>query len=122
MTKSDLLKYIDERLADPHSQGSVGLLMVRQYISDNMEEWIPVSERVPEAYINVFVTVKGHDVIMPKEGETLEQAFERISGTRWVTTGYVDDGGYWNYSDGFPMVVSPIAWMPFHEPWKGEEE
>ena len=38
MTKSDLLNYIDERLSDPHSQGSVGLLMVRQYISDNMED------------------------------------------------------------------------------------
>ena len=39
MTKSDLLKYIDERLADPHSQGSVGLLMVRQYVSDQMEDY-----------------------------------------------------------------------------------
>ena len=38
MTKCDLLKYIDERLADPTTKGSVGLLMVRQYVSDNMEE------------------------------------------------------------------------------------
>lgn len=38
MTKSDLLKYIDERLADPTTKGSVGLLMVRQYVSDNMED------------------------------------------------------------------------------------
>ena len=40
MTKSDLLNYIDERLADPHSQGSVGLLMVRQYVSDNVRDVI----------------------------------------------------------------------------------
>ena len=40
MTKSDLLKYIDERLADPTTKGSVGLLMVRQYVSDNARDVI----------------------------------------------------------------------------------
>lgn len=35
---NNLLKYIDERLADPTTQGSVGLLMVRKYVEDNMED------------------------------------------------------------------------------------
>ena len=38
MTKADLLKYIDERLTQ-RSDGNIGLLMVRQYVSDNMEDY-----------------------------------------------------------------------------------
>lgn len=37
MTKSELLKYIDERLTQ-RSDGNIGLLMVRQYVSENMED------------------------------------------------------------------------------------
>ena len=39
MTKADLLKYIDERL-NQRSDGNIGLLMVRQYVSENMEEMV----------------------------------------------------------------------------------
>lgn len=38
MTKADLLKYIDERLTQ-RSDGNIGLLMVRQYVADNMEDY-----------------------------------------------------------------------------------
>lgn len=38
MTKADLLKYIDERLTQ-RSDGNIGLLMVRQYVEDNMEDY-----------------------------------------------------------------------------------
>ena len=51
MTKSDLLKYIDERLADPTTKGSVGLLMVRQFVSDNMEDY---HEQNLKAYAHDF--------------------------------------------------------------------
>ena len=44
MTKSELLKYIDERLADPTTKGSVGLLMVRQYVSDNVRDVVRCKE------------------------------------------------------------------------------
>lgn len=37
MTKSDLLKYIDTLLTQ-RSDGNIGLLMVRQYVQDNMED------------------------------------------------------------------------------------
>ena len=51
MTKSELLKYIDERLADPTTKGSVGLLMVRQFVSDNMEDY---HEQNLKAYAHDF--------------------------------------------------------------------
>lgn len=46
MTKADLLKYIDERLTQ-RSDGNIGLLMVRQYVEDNMKtgKWIGRHER-----------------------------------------------------------------------------
>lgn len=37
MTKADLLKYIDSMLTQ-RSDGNIGLLMVRQYVEDNMED------------------------------------------------------------------------------------
>lgn len=41
MTKSELLKYIDSMLTQ-RSDGNIGLLMVRQYVEDNMKTgaWI----------------------------------------------------------------------------------
>ncbi len=37
MTKSELLKYIDTMLTQ-RSDGNIGLLRVRQYVEDNMED------------------------------------------------------------------------------------
>lgn len=39
MTKNDLLTYIDNLLTQ-RSDGNIGLLMVRQYVQDNMEEMV----------------------------------------------------------------------------------
>ena len=39
MTKADLLKYIDTMLTQ-RSDGNIGLLMVRQYVSDNVRDVI----------------------------------------------------------------------------------
>jgi len=95
--------------------------MIRKFVEENMHDWIPVSERLPEPYSHVILTIRGTDMIKVQEGETLEQALKRNSQTYWVTTGYLADDG-WNGPDGFPLIVKPIAWMPLPEPWKGEEE
>ena len=87
------------------------------------QRWIPVTERLPEDGVTVWVTIKGHDVIKCEEGETLEQAIARISKIRWVTQGYwsEEEHGWNDPSFGCPLMVKPIAWMPIEtpEPWKG---
>lgn len=85
-------------------------------------EWIKCSERMPEKRLQVWLTIRGHDVIVPMKWETFEQAQERINRIRWVTQGFLGSDG-WYGADGFPMVVTPIAWMPIDcpEPYGGEE-
>ena len=87
--------------------------------------WTPVEQELPEDGVVVWVTIKGHDVIRCEEGETLEQAIDRISKIRWVTQGYwsEEEHGWNDPSFGCPLMVQPIAWMPIDtpEPWRGEE-
>ena len=90
------------------------------------QRWIPCSERLPDDGVEVWVTIKGHDVIRCEEGETLEQAIDRINKIRWVTRGYWSDEEHaWNDpSFGCPLMVKPIAWMPIYEPepYKGDDK
>ena len=90
------------------------------------QRWIPCSERLPEDGATVWVTIKGYDVIRCEDGETLEQAIERINKIRWVTQGYwsEEEHGWNDPSYGSPLVVQPIAWMPIDtpEPYKGGEQ
>ena len=87
------------------------------------QRWIPVTEKLPEDGVTVWVTIKGHDVIRCEEGETLEQAIVRIGKIRWVTQGYwsAEEHGWNDPSFGCPLMVQPIAWMPIDtpEPWQG---
>ena len=82
------------------------------------QQWIPVSEALPKDGVTVWVTIKGHDVIRCEEGETLEQAIDRISKIRWVTQGYwsEEEHGWNDPSYGCPLIVQPIAWMPIDTP------
>lgn len=88
--------------------------------------WIPCGERLPEDGATVWVTIKGHDVIRCEDGETLEQAIERINKIRWVTQGYwsEEEHGWNDPSYGCPLIVQPIAWMPIDtpEPYKEGQE
>ena len=82
--------------------------------------WILCSEILPEPYHRVILTIRGTDMVEVEEGETLEQALKRNSQIYWVTTGYLADVG-WNGLDGFPLIVNPVAWMEFPEPWKEDK-
>ena len=82
------------------------------------QQWISCSEQLPEDGATVWVTIKGHDVIRCEDGETLEQAIERIDKIRWVTQGYwsEEEHGWNDPSYGCPLIVQPIAWMPIDTP------
>ena len=88
------------------------------------QAWVPCSERLPEDGVKVWVTIQGHDVIRCEKGESLEDAIERISKIRWVTTAYwsEDEHGWNDPYFGCPLVVGPIAWMPLPEPYKRREK
>ena len=98
---------------------------IKKIPSVQPQRWIPVSEALPNDGVEVWVTIKGHDVIRCKEGETLEQAIDRINKIRWVTRGYwsEEEHGWNDPSFGCPLIVQPVAWMPIDtpEPWRGEE-
>ena len=85
--------------------------------------WIPVSERLPDDGSEVWVTIKGSDVIKVEAGETIEQAIDRVNRIRWVTRAYwsEEEHGWNDPTFGCPLVVQPIAWMPIEKPEPYEE-
>lgn len=110
--------------ATGHNNGLIKAIDVIKELPSVQPEtrrWIPCSERLPEPYAHVILTIRGTDMIKVEEGETLEEALKRNNQQYWVTIGYLADDG-WNGGDGFPLIVKPIAWMEFPEPWKGEEK
>lgn len=95
---------------------------VKQDKVDKNIGWISVKDRLPEKYETVLVAVAGHDVIIQRDGESLEEAVNRtFREVRYVTTGSIDEDGDWNGPEGYPMMVQPSFWMPFPEPPKEGE-
>ena len=84
-------------------------------------KWIPCSERLPEDGRLVLTTIIGTDIIYLDECETLEDAVKRSMGMKRVSVGFIGSDG-WYGADGYPEIVTPRAWMPLPEPWKGEED
>ena len=85
-------------------------------------KWILCDERLPEEGQMVLTTIRGHDVIIPQEGETIEEAIERIwNDVCYVSIGFIGSDG-WYGADGFPQIVHPIAWMPLPQPYKADRK
>ena len=103
-----------------------GAALAKTYVEQqpSAQQWIPCSERMPEEYEEVWITLRGSDMIVCKDGETLEEAAERV----WkenirVSIGFYGSDG-WYGIDGYPSMISPVAWMPMNEPepYKGDED
>jgi hypothetical protein len=76
-----------------------------------VQKWIPCSERLPEQGERVIVAIFGSDMIMPNEGETLQDAIERSRKEGYITVGFIGSDG-WYGADWFPLMVHPSYWMP----------
>ena len=83
--------------------------------------WISVNEKMPDEGIMVLTAIYGTDVIMPMDGETMEEAVECcLHRPARVSIGFIDQGGYWCGADGWPEVIQPKYWMEMPEPPKEE--
>lgn len=82
-----------------------------------MDGWIKCDEQKPPEGTYVFGAVYGWDVIIPEEGETIQDAVIRnmmehksVKICQWLG----EDEGWWdNYG---MMVVQPLYWMPINRP------
>ncbi len=96
--------------------------VIRQTLKDaelerKKERWIPCSEQLPKKHQMVLTTIIGTDVIRMIPGETFEDALARVRNHVRVSVGYIEDDG-WYGADGFPQIVTPVAWMPMPEPYR----
>lgn len=83
-------------------------------------EWVNCDERLPEEGEMVICLIFGHDVIVQKPGESLEDAIRRTMNVSYTRGGWVGSDG-WYDMDGYPMVISPSYWMEFPDPPEREE-
>lgn len=115
-------KWIEENGAENSALSVISFLSAMGRLKE--ERWMPVSRRLPEDGIEVWATIKGHDVVVPEPGETIAEAAERIGSSRWVTRAFwcEEEHGWNDPGSGCPLMVQPIAWMPIDKPEPWEEE
>ena len=81
-----------------------------------MSSWIRCDNRMPDKHKIVWVTIAGSDIVIPNNGESISDCIERQhKEIRRVKAGFLCDDG-WCDSDGWPMLVLPIAWKPYTQP------
>ena len=81
-----------------------------------MNKWIKTTERKPDVWETVIVACYGSDIVAPMAGESVGECIARQKREiKRVTLGFIDDEGFWNGADGFPMMISPTYWQPLPE-------
>lgn len=86
--------------------------------------WIPVSERLPEEHDSIFAKLKGTDkwnkAMFEKTSDEVNVTIEYEDGIRKTTTSYTLDGVWKNEKERCVVKKKVIAWKPLLEPYKGE--
>lgn len=81
--------------------------------------WISCKDKLPEPETMVIVASYGSDIVIPEDGETVEECCERLKKELVrVTLGFIGSDG-WYASDYFPLIVTPSFWQPLPEPPEG---
>ena len=76
--------------------------------------WTLCEEQLPPKMTKVLCGIYGTDFLYPHEGETVEECARRnIRTSKRIEVGYLDEDGYWNCEEGFPMNPIPTVWCPF---------
>ena len=90
----------------PHNRTAFDMAI--KALSENKENWIPVTKRLPEDPYACLVTVWDANILTQEE-------FENVLP---YPVGY--DGETWNDGDGNICPFEVIAWKPFPTPYKAE--
>ena len=99
-------------------EGAGGFSTDEERRRENLVKWISVEEALPEYGVPVIGAIYTTDLIIAKDGETIEEAVARCTREAArhprVELCYLEEDG-WNGFDGFPMVCSPSYWMSLPE-------
>ena len=87
-----------------------------------VQEWIPVTERMPDEHESLFARYKGtekwHNAMFTTSSDRVIVCAEYENGERIIKTASTIEG-VWKVKDSFyPCRVT--HWMPFPQPPKGE--
>lgn len=114
---------LDAKRADPET-GSFTEYLADHLIANGVtvQEWIPVTERLPDEHKSLFARYKGTDkwsnAMFTTISDRVIVCAEYENGERSVKTANTIEGN-WKVKDSFyPCRV--IHWMPFPQPPKGE--
>lgn len=106
----EMIAYFNRRVADMDISQDFKIELIGMVAAlgckheQTARRWIPCSERLPEDKRCVLIT----------EGDTDE--YSTMIGYR--------EKGKWEWRDDMSTAMKPntIAWMPFPDPWRGEED
>ena len=92
---------------------------------DRLGQWIPCSERMPKERDSMFARWKGTDkwekAMFEKRSDTVIATIEYSNGERTVAPAHTTDGK-WRCDCIIGDDGEVIAWMPFPEPYRQNNE
>lgn len=123
------LSYIIDNYIDMHYEGkpmnedTEHALCLQELVNQvDSFEWIPISERLPEEYDSIFArlygTDKWDDAFWRTKSKEVLVTIEYEDGTRIVKSSHTTDGKWWIEKETTLSKFKVIAWKPFPEPYK----